>query len=374
MRPVSPEFLRILRGSAAERVRATIVTGFPTGTSPAGTVIPVIDGDVQFDSSAKIRATSDVVTDGDLWPDTPDDPLNPYGPELFVERGVVITGGSVEWVSLGYYRIESVEQNEVPDGTVRVPGKDRMAGLIDARLEAPVQFLAATAVSTVFDTLVLDVYPSAVIEFDFDAGARTFPGSHIAEQDRHNFLDDMVKALGKRWFWDHRGVLVVKDPPDTTAPVWTINHGPDGVLVALSRERSREGVYNAVVATGEAPGTDAPVRAVARDLAPTSPTRWGGPFGKVPRFFSSPFITTVAQASTAAASILRGQLGLPYSVDFRTVTNPALEVEDPIEITYADNRPVQRHVVDKLTIPLDVTQAMTGTTRDQTTVDIGVES
>src|SRR5690606_39371279 len=60
------------------------------------------------------------------------------------------------------------------------------------------------------------------------------------------------------------------------------------------------------------------------------------PFGQVPRFYASPLITDVAQAKSAAASLLKRSLGLPYSVSFGTIVNPALEPLDPIRITYPE--------------------------------------
>jgi len=371
MRPVSDAFLRALSGSHRMIARARVVTTFPTGVDPPGTVVDIESGDVRFDASAKIRGDLDVSLPGDYWPTSPDDLVTPYGNELFIERGIVLGGGRREWVSQGYYRIESVEQDDASGGLVRVTGKDRMAGIIDARLEAPIQFLPGTSVADVFDTLVRDVYPTATIEYDFDADAVSFPGNHLAEQDRWGFLDDIVRALGKTWFWDYRGVLVVKDAPALSTAAWTVSSGEGGVLVAMGRERSREGVYNAVVAQGEAPGDEEPVRAVARDTSLASPTRWGGPFGKVPRYFSSGFIVTTPQAGNAAASILARSLGLPYRVDFQTVPNPALEPLDPVDITLRDR--TERHVIDELTIPLTADRALTATTKDMTDVSIEVE-
>lgn len=371
MRPVSDAFLRSLRGSHRMVARATVVSGFPTGVAPVGTEIPIESGDVQYDASAKIRASLDLSIPGDYWPELPTDLVNPYGAEMFIERGIVLGGGLREWVSQGYYRIDSVEQDDASGGLVRVSGKDRMAGLIDARLEAPFQFPDNTTVSTLFNTLVLDVYPTATIEYDFTPAAVSFPGNHFAEQDRFGFLADVVRALGKVWFWDYRGVLIVADAPNPTEPLWQVNSGADGVLVAMGRERSRDGVYNAVVAHGETPGQGEPARAVARDLGATSPTRWGGPFGKVPRYYGSSFLTTDAQAGTAAAAILTRSLGLPYSVDFQSVANPALEPLDPVEITLFDR--VERHVIEKLTIPLTADQALTASTKDQTDIDVEVD-
>src|SRR5690606_17954166 len=135
-------------------------------------------------------------------------------------------------------------------------------------------------------------------------------------------LEDLVTSVGKVCWWDHRGVLVIRTPPDPAVPVWDIAHGRDGVLVSIARELSREGVYNAVVARGEGADTETPIQAVAVDDNPASPTYWHGPFGKVPRFYSSPLITDVAQAASAAASLLKRSLGLPYSVSFGAVVNP----------------------------------------------------
>lgn len=376
MRPVSERFLRVLRGSHQACFRATVVTGMPTGVEPDGTEVPILDGDVELDANADIRGTLDFATDGSLWPETASDLLAPYGAEIHIARGIEYGGGEREWVSQGYFRIYTVEQDDAPrKGPVRIAARDRMSGIIDARLTAPIQFEPDTAVSTVFDTLVLDVYPTATIEFDFDAGAVAFPGSHIVEQDRYKFLLDVTKALGKVMYWDYAGVLRVEDAPaPTTAAVsFDITHGELGVLVSMQHSRSREGVYNAYVVTGEAPGDQPAVRAVARDMAPTSPTYWLGAFGQVPAFFSSPFITDVSQAAAAGSALLARNLGLPYSVAFGMVPNPALEPLDVVRVSYRDDAQVQLHVLEKLNIPLTAAGAMSATTRERSSEDIGIE-
>lgn len=377
MRPVSTRFLNVVRNSHKACFRARVVTGFPTGVEPDGTDIPIFDdSDVQLDANASIRATLDMTTDGALWDDDPDGLLNPYGTEIHVSRGIEFGGGEREWVSQGYFRIYAIEQDDAPrNGPIHIEARDRMSGIIDARLEAPIQFIAETAVATVFDTLVLDVYPTADIVFDFDAEAVTFPGSHIAEQDRYGFLLDVVKALGKVMYWDYEGRLRVEDAPSPSieSVVCDVTHGRNGVLVSMSRARSREGVFNAVVVTGETPGDQPAVRAVARDVSPMSPTYWFGDFGKVPKFYSSSFITDVGQAAACGSALLARNLGLPYSVAFGMVPNPALEPLDVVRVTYRDNARAELHVLEKLTIPLTAAGAMTGTTRERSAEDIDVE-
>jgi hypothetical protein len=215
------------------------------------------------------------------------------------------------------------------------------------------------------------VYPLATVEWDDDTESDTLGRSLIAEEDRHGFIDEMVRALGKTWHWDHRGILVIKDPPDPGSPVWEVNHGAGGVLVEMSRRLTREGVYNAVVASGEAGDTAAPVRAVAVDNNPNSPTYFRGRFGPVPRYFSSPFLKTQAQAAAAATNMLRQQLGLPYRVDLSLVPNVALEPFDPVLLRYSDRDGAEVHVLERLGIPLVPDQTMAAATREQTVILIG---
>lgn len=374
MRPVSQAFFRTLRGSHVMTARATVCTAFQTGTAPAGTVIPIIAGDVVHDANADVRATLDLTTDGTgMFPRLASSLLAPYGNEIFIERGISYGNGTTEWVSQGYFRIDNPAQDQVPDGAIRIAGSDRMAGIKDARLEAPIQFPASTSYGSVVSQLVGAVYPTATIQWD-DATASLLLGRPmIAEQDRFGFLNDMVKALGKIWYWDYRGILVIKTPPDPGNSLWTVDAGRSGVLAEMSRELSRTGVYNIVVATGEAGDSTPPARGVARDENTTSPTYWRGRFGPVPQFFSSPFITTNAQAANAARSILSTALGLPYNVDFRSVANPALEPFDPITIKYPErsrslNLQTESHIVDQVKVGLTHRDPTTATTREQTTV------
>lgn len=368
MRPVSDRFLSTLRGSHTATFQARVLTNWQTGVDPDGVEIPVLSGDVQMSATASIRSTLDLTTLAD-WPTRADSLLAPYGNEIWVARGVAYGNGVTEWVSLGYHRIHAIEQDDAPRGPIRILAYDRMAGIIDARLLSPRSWQPTATYGQVVDELVREVYPWATIDWDDSTSARTLGRQMVAEEDRYAVLNDLITSVGKIWYWDHRGVLVIRSVPDPAQPVWTISHGEDGVLVSMSRRLSREGVYNAVVATSSAADTLEPVRAVAYDNNPLSPTYWHGPFGKVPRFYSSPLITTRAQAADAARSMLQRSLGAPYSVDWGQVPNPALEPGDPIRVRYPGRSEV--HVIDRLTIPLVADQAMTGSTREQTHMAIG---
>lgn len=369
MRAVSPDFLAAVRSSHAVVSDARIVVDYTEGVDPDGVEIDVLDGEVVLDGTADIRSTCDLTTAGPFPRRFGDVLLAPTGAEVFVRRGVRLAGGSVEWVSLGFHRVNKVEQEEeLRNGPIRIEAVDRMAGIIDARLLRPVQFTSSATYGAVVDQMVTEVYPSATVDWD-GGDLQTLGRKVVAEQDRYGFLHDLVTSLGKIWYWDHRGRLQIKDPPDPSSPVFTVNSGAGGVLVSLSRKLTREGVYNVVVVTGEASDTLDPVLAIRADVNPTSPTYVHGRFGPVPRFFSSPFIVTKPQAQAAATAMLRQQLGLPYSVDFTMVPNVALEPYDPVQVVTADAS--ELHVLERLSIPLVPEVAMDATTREQTVVLIG---
>jgi hypothetical protein len=137
------------------------------------------------------------------------------------------------------------------------------------------------------------------------------------------------------------------------------------VLVTSARRLTSKGVYNAVVASGEATDTNPPVSAVAIDNDPNSPTYFYGPFGKVPRFYSSPFITSTDQAFSAASTDLRRQFGLPYTISLDAIPHPGLEVWDPVRVLPSVRDSWTTHALETMTIPLTHDGAMTATSREQ---------
>lgn len=336
MRPISDRFLRTLSGSHTAIFRARVLPPDVAGqvsTNPAGgTEVSIIGGDVQLDAGADIRSTLELDISAD-WPASSADLLVPYGTEVFVERGIAYGGGATEWVSLGYFRLNTIEQDDAPAGPIRLSGTDRMSKIVDATLTDVRQYGSTTTYGAVLSDLVLDADASIVIEWD-EPSVRDSPigRTFIVEEDRYGKLKELVVGLGKVFYFDHRGVLLVRTPLAVTDPVWIVSRGEGGVLVKAGRSLSREGVYNGVLALGEAMDTTPPARGLAVDTGVDSPTLWGGPFGKVPRTYSSPLLTTDAQARLAASTVLRRSLGLPYNVDLDAVPNPALEPDDPIAI------------------------------------------
>ncbi|WP_129711103.1 DUF5047 domain-containing protein [Haloactinopolyspora alba] len=362
---MSDAFLAAVAGSHSMAARARVVETYQESLDPDGTEIPVIGGDVYGDASAAIRHTLDLTTPGYQWDTHADGLITPYGNELFVERGVSLDGVTVEWVGLGYYRMWDPAQDGDSDRPVQIGGRDRMSGIIEGRLEQPVQYPATQTVGDIFLDLVRGIYPSATVTFDDGTDAEQVGRAVVVERKRYEFLRDLAASYGKVFYVAEDGTFRVETPPDPTVPIATLTGGRGGVLLKLSRELSRDGVYNAVVAEGDGTDDKPPVRAVVRDNNPESPTYYYGRYGKVPKFFTSEFLKTDAQCREAARSMLRQNLGLPYSADLSAVPNPALEVLDPVSVRDRDTAEQRTYVIKELTIPLTAAGAMTATMTEQ---------
>lgn len=373
MRPVSAAWGRTIVGSHRALYRATVCETYQTGVTPTGTRIEIIDGDVIIDGTARIRSTLDLTTPGAaMWPNRSNSLLAPYGNEIFVERGIHYTDALVEYVGLGYFRINTPDQEEPPDGEIRIIASDRMGRIVKADLIDPQQFAVGASLGFIVTTLVQQVYPSAVVEWDDATDAVVLTRSQIADGNRYEFLDRLVRGAGKIWYWDHRGVCVIKAVPSETVPLWEIHSGPGGVLLEVSRKLTDEDVYNAVVASGEAVDTYDPPRGVAYDSNPLSPTYYSGRFGPTPYFLTSQAIQTKAQAVAAAETELRRRIGLPHNMDLTAVPNAALEPYDPVSVR-VPREGHETHVLDRIRIPLADGTPMTATTREQTSILITTE-
>lgn len=378
MLPVSDAFLAAIRGSHAIVSSAVILTPpGQTGVNPIGNSLDIASGSVTLDATADIRGSADL-TVAEAWAtaNTTDD-LVPYGTEIAINRGIAFGGSVIQRVPLGIYQLVDVEQNDAPKGSIRLTLQDRMSAVIRSRLPMPINFVSGTSYNTIFNRLINNAtdgaIPGSTIIWDdttATGSAKTLARGLVCEQDRFGFLNNLITGLGKIWYWDYRGILVVKSLPSSTTPVWSADSGENGVLVSAARGLTRQNVYNAIVVTGE--GLDAaitPPVATAYDLDPLSVTLWGGPFGKVPDFYSDPSVTDTASATASANLQLAKAKGLPYNVDFTQIPNPALEPYDPVALVYpldlaaVAHTKTELHVLQQVVIGLGTNDGMHCTTK-----------
>lgn len=378
MRAVSAALQRTLRGSHTAVFRARVCAYLQTGTNPVGTDIQILGGDVTSSASSELRSMLNLTTSAS-WPRSSGDLLAPYGNEIYVERGVAYGNGQKEWAGLGYFRIDEPTQENAPDGPLSITCPDRWQGIIDGTFPIPRQFPSTMTRRQLVDLLIGEVYPTLTATWDDNAVADAALGRTLSvEEDRAGTLSDLATSLGKIIYFRYDGVPRVETPPSITGSAsWTVNAGSNGVLTRMSRGLSRKGVFNIAIAESESADASFPVRYVAADYGPDSPTRVDGRFGPVPgpRFRSSLLITT-AQCKLAAEQLLTKQLGLPYSVRLGSIVHPGLEPYDVIDVAYPQKSRsrslvTERHVLDQVTIPLTHDGEQSLDTRVQPTVLIG---
>lgn len=364
MRPVSARFLEALTRS---HHLATSFTVLASGNN-IGTIDEVIGGGVTLDATAATRGRLDLtlVDDGTLGlvPTDAGALLAPFGHELAVKRGIQYPNGDVELAGLGVFRLDSADIDDSAAGMqIKIAAPDRSAIVIDARFEEPYQVDAGQNYPDAIRDTLLAGYPS--MQYDFAESDATTPLLLAAEgDDRWAFCQSMAEAIGMSLYFDGDGICVLRPVASlSNDPVATFAEGPNGALLSASRQWTRQGTYNRVIFTGENTGETVPVRGVATDDDPASPTYYYGPFGRVPMFQVSSFVTTDDQAASAAAAVLNRQLGIAQSVSFGSVVNPAIEPGDVCTITRERAGIDEPNVVDAITIPLDAASPMTGRTR-----------
>lgn len=280
--------------------------------------------------------------------------FSPYGTRLRVRLGMAYSNTDVEWVSLGTYRMESVDR-ALTGRVIEVSAKSLEQSVIDARFLTP-RVIPPTDAQSLTVQLIREAVPGALVRWGVER--RTLP-QIVAERERWAVLDgdrdatSVARAFGARIFTDGQGIFTVAPVPTLAdAPVWTADTGDDGLLLDGSESLTREGVFNAMVVTGESTDTDVPPvgPGLAVDDDPASPTYFGGPFGMVPAYYSSPLLRTDEQCQATALAMLQPNLGLRQTAQLNLV-NPALVPDDVIDARMPDGS-LQPCVIESLTVDL----------------------
>lgn len=366
MYPVTSAFLTAVTRSHEAFTAASVVD---PSTGDRASLQP-LSGSVTGDRTRDIRRTiSATLTDptGQLTPADADDLLSPFGNELEVSRGVRYPDGTEESVPLGVFRLTDFDVADTADGVeISLSGSDRSVVVQRAGWESAYVIASGTATEDAIAALLTDRYPGVVT--NLPAMGATTPKVILDGQDGDPWRDavDLARAAGWELHFDGAGHAVATRPatPDGT-PAVAYTDGAQAVLLDLARKVSTaSSVYNGVIATAENTDLETPLRTVVWDTDPGSPTYYLGKFGKVPRRWATPLATSQAQLDAAAQSLLDGILGANEDVEFQQIVNPALDVNDVIEITRERaGLNAVRVVLDVVEIPLAAADAMSASGR-----------
>jgi len=362
MQPASAEFLASLRHSHVIAAGVDLVFGGDTDADAV--TVPVEAGSVTIDRTAQSRRSGSVTipwslqAGADLGIDVRDLPLGGYA---LVRRGLRYADGSTELILLGRLRVESVSWNTLA-ASASLELADRMAQIRDEPFTAPYGALGKTPHGAAVEIVTAVFGASIAYHTPFTPAAVL--GDITWTGERTEALSALEQSYGAETYFDANGDFVFAQKPQDDDPVvWTVDAGELGVMVDARESLDRTGVYNGVVVKGQAQSDLPPVSALATFDDPTSPIRWGGPFGHVAMLADSTTVTTTGEAQAAAESLLRLRLKQTRSLELTAAPNPALEAGDTITVVFPDGRS-ERHLIDATTIDL-ATEAQAIVTRTQ---------
>ena len=350
MWPVSDRFLAAL---AESHTRVSYVDVWRAGQLVYPD-LPVTGGQVDIDESSQVRRSltlpvPSIDYDGaSLEPRDVGDLLAPFGTELAVRSGVRFPEGDEETVPLGVFRIEDAGRGGVLAG-VDIKASDRSKSVADARFLQPWNTPRGRRIADEIQLMLFAVDPSW--EFYDLVGAAHTTTAAVWLRERWEAVDALARSMGAEVLFDQQGRALLRDiPAQPGAPVWTVDAtSENSVLLDVATGLSRAGVFNGVVASGIGDENTPAVYGIA--LQRTGPFRWGGPFGKIPRYLTSMHLRTRQQAQQAAAAQLARELAFARRVGPTVVANPALDAGDPVLVRLPDgSESVQ--IAAKFSVPL----------------------
>lgn len=343
--------------------------------------INISDGNVKIDSGSAVRRTCDVtLTTGresdNLVPDSDFDLLTPFGNELRLYRGVQYTDGTKEYVPLGVFVITDVAISDTNEGVeIKLSGEDRSIRVSRAKWTQPYQMTSGT----------LEASLSALLKSRFPDAEISFPTTNVtvnqvllgAESDNDPWKDavEIAELVGFDLFFDQNGVVQMKQFPtlDGSVVVSLFTEGQGTTITQLNRTISTKQTYNGIIYTIEGADVATPIRVEAWDEDSSSPTYRFGVFGEVPAFVTTSLLATESEAVRAAASLLNTYIGSQEVVNWDSIVDPSLDVQDVVYVKSNGAKVDRLVIIDSLTIPLKPESSMQADARTVRVVTVGEE-
>lgn len=362
MQTIDDQFLEMLRYSHTAVTTIDLYDGLELVQAD----IPISGGNVSAVRKDNVRRTFSASISLRDWENLP---VSTYSSRVQVWMGMEVTPGVSQTLSQGFFRVDDLSRQRLKQ--IDISGSSFEAYIVDDRFFTPRTPPRGASTVMTIKSLILESIPTAV--FLTTATQDKVVGMTAPwERERWEAITSLADSINAEVYCDPNGVFVIADKTEFViaeqVPVWQVDVGASGVLVAETVTQTRDRVYNGVVASGQSSDQDVPpVWDVVTDNDPASKTYWGGPFGHVPRFYSNPNFTTKDQCTKAATNMLAEAIAGNRTVDFTMLPNPALEPGDIIQLTMLDGS-LENHVIDSLNMPLGLGawQAKTLSTKVET--------
>jgi hypothetical protein len=283
-----------------------------------------------------------------LYPRTATDPMSETNAVITIVGGLKYGDGTEEVFPLFKGRVQNVERG--PNGVVDVECNDLAADVVAYRFEQLWTVRNPASCLDEIEAMILDAVPQAVFSAH-DVTDAPVPTDLTFDEDRGQALDDLAEALGGRWYSLGDGSFTVRRfPYDEPTPLTTIADGTDGLLAGARIWRSRDGVANSITVISERADGTAPVKSTSRDLLGSSPTRFGGPFGRASQVIKIQTPVTQSEAKTLSDAQLNASIALTEQWDIACVPDYSLQEGDPVRVMSRGLTGIQ--IIDSITYPL----------------------
>lgn len=335
--------------------------------------LEVETGYVRTDKSAANRGQFDATLHStDLIPSEASDLLHPFsGHEIRPYRGILYPDGTEELVPLGVYGIEDANiQDSGEKVEISLKGFDRSKTVQDRRWTEVYSIAEGTNAVEAIENLIRFKLPTA--KFNSVQTSLTVPpllygGGINSGGDPWEAVESIAEGIGYEVFFDGKGECVLRPEPSLieNEVIWSYNEGEYNTLLNVDRSITRDNAFSHVIVIGNHTALFVPIRVDVYDNNPDSPTYFAGPFGDVPTWLESRTIFSEAAAQEAGSAHLRSKSGVVEGLQLVAVVNPAHEIGDVITIQRSRvGLQNSRHIMDKVTIPLEYNQPLNVTCRE----------
>lgn len=314
-------------------------------------------GQVAVTGLNRERRTLTLTAAESLWPRLPSAALSPYG--VWLQAWVTVTAGKTSFPPVPVFagKLGTVKKARW-EGMLDVAAVDPMWQVNKESFESMRPAPRGMEVVSAIAMLLAEVFPGATLD-DRTGSTATIPASTAWDAgagSRGRAIDELAASIGAEVYADPyavspAGTFVVRPVPGLAdTPAWTLPDGDESVVVGDVQLQSGLTVVNRWVITSER-SDRTPIREVVTDSDPGSPTRYGGPMGKLVDFFSSPLITDNGQAIQAGRAKLNRTIGAARPRNVEVIANPTLDAGDILAIG-VDGEQAEYHIIDSFTLPL----------------------
>ena len=301
-----------------------------------------------------------------LVPDDGFDFLAPFGNQLRIYRGIQYNDGTEEYVPLGVFVITDVKVTDTNDGvSMTIMGEDKSIIISRNKWTSTYQMVNGTLEASL-TSLLQNRYPD--IATDFPTTNITINQIVLGADTGLDPWKDAVyiaSLVGYDLYFDVKGVCTMRQFPtlDAASVVATYEEGNGTTVTSLDRTISTKETYNGVIYTVEGSQVTTPIRVEVWDEDTTSPTYRYGVFGSVPTFITTNLIGTSADAIKAASLLLNTYIGRQEEINFSSIVDPSLDVNDVIYLSSAGAKVDRTVIIDSMEVPLQYEGALSVKTR-----------